>query len=94
MKPNLTDDSLNEKVILTAKYLIQAYHKAFKDNPVVLQDLFNYCQIAPKNCVNSAGYLDNTMLAINAGRATVLERINYFLNTPEERIIKDLKQKL
>lgn len=87
------EEITHEKVLKAVEEMKAAYIVAFK-NDTVLNDLFNFCRIEPINCLKSDGSVDTSKLAINAGRASVLERIQYFLTTPSQQIVKDYQNKI
>ncbi len=75
---------------MTVVSIKDAYDKAFGDNPAVLRDLRTFCNVdVPTNMNPNAGNIDPTKVFIKTGRASVWQRIEYWLNTPLEVIQQD-----
>ncbi len=78
------------KIKLTIEATKAAYDKAFAGNQTVLRDLRAFCNVdVPTNMNPNAGAIDPTKVFIKTGRASVWQRIEYWLNTPVETIIQD-----
>ena len=72
----------------TLQQLKSAYEELAK-NEVVMQDLRNFCALSiPTDMSGKIPNLDPSKVMVATGRATVLERIDYFINTPLAQIVK------
>lgn len=60
---------------------------------IVVQDLRNFCAINPRDMIGGNNNIDPSKSMIMTGRAMVYERIDYFVNTPVEQIIKEYQDK-
>lgn len=56
---------------------------------IVVKDLRTFCAINPKDMIGGNNNVDPNKAMAMTGRAMVYERIDYFVNTPVEQIIKD-----
>lgn len=73
---------------LACEQLKEAY-TALAKNEVVMQDLREFCALSiPTDMSGKTPDLDTNKVLVATGRATVLERIDYFINTPLEQIVK------
>lgn len=80
--------NIKEDVKIAVEQLKAAYTELAK-NKVVMQDLRNFCQLSiPTDMSGKTPNLDTSKVLVATGRATVLERIDYFINTPVEQIVK------
>ena len=76
----------------TVSALKDGYMKFAKDNKIVLEDLRAFCALAvPTDLSGKTKDLDVNKVLIQTGSARVLQRIEYFINTPVENIIKHYK---
>lgn len=77
-----------EDVKLAVEQLKEAYTELAK-NDVVMQDLREFCALSiPTDMSGKTPNLDTNKVLVATGRATVLERVDYFINTPLEQIVK------
>jgi len=77
-----------EDTKLACEQLKEAYSELAK-NPVVMQDLREFCALSiPTDMSGKTPNLDTNKVLVATGRATVLERVDYFINTPLEQIVK------
>lgn len=81
--------NIKEDVKIAVEQLKAAYTELAK-NKVVMQDLRNFCQLSIPTDMSGkiTPNLDASKVLVATGRATVLERIDYFINTPVEQIVK------
>lgn len=79
---------IQEDTRLAVEQLKAAYMELAK-NGVVMQDLRTFCALSiPTDMSGKTPNLDTNKVLVATGRATVLERIDYFINTPVEQIVK------
>lgn len=77
-----------DELKVTLQQLKSAYEELAK-NEVVMQDLRNFCALSiPTDMSGKIPNLDPNKVMVATGRATVLERIDYFINTPLAQIVK------
>ena len=83
-----------EKISLNVQLVKEAYVKAFSGNQVIMQDLRSFCDVNVPTDMNPAmGNIDVSKVLVKTGRASVFQRIEYWLNTPVEQIEKDTLNK-
>lgn len=79
---------VKEDTKIAVEQLKAAYLELAK-NEVVMQDLRNFCQLSiPTDMSGKTPNLDANKVLVATGRATVLERIDYFINTDVAQIVK------
>ena len=68
---------------------LKASYMELSKNEAVMQDLRSFCSLAiPTDMSGKIPNLDVSKVMVATGRASVLERIDYFINTPEAQIVK------
>ena len=83
-----------EKISLNVQLVKEAYVKAFSGNQVIMQDLRSFCDVNVPTDMNPAmGNIGVSKVLVKTGRASVFQRIEYWLNTPVEQIEKDTLNK-
>lgn len=81
-------NKIKEDTKIAVEQLKQAYAELAKNN-VVMQDLRAFCALSiPTDMSGKTPNLDTNKVMVATGRATVIERIDYFINTPVEQIVK------
>ncbi|MBQ8465297.1 MAG: hypothetical protein IJ545_04730 [Alphaproteobacteria bacterium] len=76
----------------TVSALKDGYVKFAEENKIVLEDLRTFCALSiPTDLSGKTTDLDINKVLIQTGCARVLQRIEYFINTPVEQIIKHYK---
>lgn len=81
-------NKIREDTKLAVEQLKEAYAELAK-NSVVMQDLREFCALSiPTDMSAKTPNLDANKVLVATGRATVIERIDYFINTPVEQIVK------
>ena len=83
-----------EKIRMNVRLIKEAYEKAFKGNQVIIQDLRSFCDVNVPTDMNPAmGNIDVSKVLVKTGRASVFQRIEYWLNMPVEQIETDTLNK-
>lgn len=84
---------MTEKQIEQLKASIELLKEAFDKlgkNELVMQDLRAFCElVVPTDMSGKTPNTDLNKVMIMAGRASVFQRIDYWVNTPVEQIVKD-----
>lgn len=88
MADNEEKNKIKEDVRLAVEQLKAAYQELAK-NEVVMQDLREFCTLSvPTDMSGKTPNLDANKVLVATGRALVMERIEYFINTPTAQIVK------
>lgn len=78
-----------EQLKASVELLKEAFDKLGK-NELVMQDLRTFCElVVPTDMSGKTPNTDLNKVMIMAGRASVFQRIDYWVNTPVEQIVKD-----
>ncbi len=78
-----------EQLKASVELLKEAFDKLGK-NELVMQDLRAFCElVVPTDMSGKTPNTDLNKVLIMAGRASVFQRIDYWVNTPVEQIVKD-----
>lgn len=78
-----------EQLKVSVGLLKEAFDKLGK-NELVMQDLRAFCElVVPTDMSGKTPNTDLNKVMIMAGRASVFQRIDYWVNTPVEQIVKD-----
>nr|DAJ09891.1 MAG TPA: hypothetical protein [Bacteriophage sp.] len=78
-----------EQLKASVELLKEAFDKLGK-NELVMQDLRAFCElVVPTDMSGKTPNTDLNKVMIMAGRASVFQRIDYWVNTPVEQIVKD-----
>lgn len=84
---------MTEKQIEQLKVSVGLLKEAFDklgENELVMQDLRAFCElVVPTDMSGKTPNTDLNKVMIMAGRASVFQRIDYWVNTPVEQIVKD-----
>ncbi len=77
-----------EEIQIAVEQLKKAY-ELLAQNKVVMEDLRNFCALSiPTDMSGKTPNLDINKVMVATGRATVMDRIDYFINTPTAQIVK------
>ncbi len=75
------------------KAIVQQLKDAYNllgQNKSVMQDLRTFCEVTiPTDMTGKTPNTDLNKVLIMTGRASVFQRIDYWVNTPVEQILKD-----
>lgn len=78
-----------KKELILAVEQIKAGYVELAKNEAVMQDLREFCAMSvPTEMCGKTPNLDVNKVLVATGRGLVLERIDYFINTPVELIVK------
>ena len=78
-----------KKELILAVERIKAGYMELAKNEAVMQDLREFCTMSiPTEMCGKTPALDVSKVLVASGRGLVLERIDYFINTPIELIVK------
>ena len=87
-QPEITDMDKKEEIKTAVESLKAAYMELAK-NKTVMEDLRTFCALSvPTEMHGKTPNLDVNKVMVATGRALVIERIDYFINTPVEQIVK------
>ena len=77
-----------EEIQIAVEQLKKAY-ELLAQNKVVMEDLRNFCALSiPTDMSGKTPNLDINKVMVATGRATVMDRIDYYINTPTAQIVK------
>ena len=77
-----------EEIQIAVEQLKKAY-ELLAQNKVVMEDLRNFCALSiPTDMSGKTPNLDINKVMVATGRATDMDRIDYFINTPKAQIVK------
>lgn len=84
----MTEEQL-KKLKLVVGQLKEAYSLLGK-NEIVMQDLRAFCEVTvPTDMTGKTPNTDLNKVLVMTGRASVFQRIDYWVNTPVEQILQD-----
>lgn len=84
----MTEEQL-KKLKLVVGQLKEAYSLLGK-NEIVMQDLRTFCEVTvPTDMTGKTPNTDLNKVLVMTGRASVFQRIDYWVNTPVEQILQD-----
>ena len=84
----MTEEQL-KKLKLVVGQLKEAY-SLLGQNEIVMQDLRAFCEVTvPTDMTGKTPNTDLNKVLVMTGRASVFQRIDYWVNTPVEQILQD-----
>lgn len=85
--------TMTEEQLKKLKVVIQQLKEAYTllgQNEIVMQDLRAFCEvIVPTDMTGKTPNTDLNKVLVMTGRASVFQRIDYWVNTPVEQILQD-----
>ncbi len=85
--------TMTEKQLKKLKLVIQQLKEAYTllgQNEIVMRDLRAFCEVTvPTDMTGKTPNTDLNKVLVMTGRASVFQRIDYWVNTPVEQILQD-----
>ena len=85
--------TMTEKQLKKLKRVIQQLKEAYTllgQNEIVMRDLRAFCEVTvPTDMTGKTPNTDLNKVLVMTGRASVFQRIDYWVNTPVEQILQD-----
>lgn len=85
--------TMTEEQLKKLKLVIQQLKEAYTllgQNEIVMQDLRAFCEVTvPTDMTGKTPNTDLNKVLVMTGRASVFQRIDYWVNTPVEQILQD-----
>lgn len=85
--------TMTEEQLKKLKMVIQQLKEAYTllgQNEIVMQDLRAFCEVTvPTDMTGKTPNTDLNKVLVMTGRASVFQRIDYWVNTPVEQILQD-----
>lgn len=85
--------TMTEEQLKKLKVVIQQLKEAYTllgQNEIVMQDLRAFCEVTvPTDMTGKTPNTDLNKVLVMTGRASVFQRIDYWVNTPVEQILQD-----
>lgn len=85
--------TMTEKQLKKLKLVIQQLKEAYTllgQNEIVMRDLRAFCEATvPTDMTGKTPNTDLNKVLVMTGRASVFQRIDYWVNTPVEQILQD-----